>query len=91
MVIGLHRVWVDSLYHVRGAFHWNGSGRPDRTEVDAIGQRIDELLHDHEAATSEYRIHSFREDGEPNPAVLEDDNELWLQSGGLYRIRVNPL
>ena len=91
MVIGLHRVWVDTLYHVRGCLHWQDRGRPDRSEVNAIGQRIDELLHDYEGVTSEYQIHSFREDGEPNPEVVEDDGELWLQSGGLYRVRVNPL
>jgi hypothetical protein len=89
MVIGLYRVWVDTQYHVRGVFHWNGEGRPDREDVNAIGARIDELLHDHEAISSGWHFHSFREEPEPNPAVTEPNGELWLQSGGLYRIRVS--
>ena len=91
LAIGLTRVWVDTQHHVRGCFHWTGSGRPDRTEVNAIGARLDELLHDHEAVESGFHFHSFREEAEPNPATLEstpDGMQLWLQSGGLYRIRV---
>lgn len=91
MVIGLHRVWVDTQYHVRGVYHWRGSGRPDRTEVNAIGARIDALLHDSEATANGYRIHGFREEPEPNPAVTEPNGELWLQSGGLYRLRVSAV
>jgi hypothetical protein len=47
LVIGLNRIWGDMTYHVYGAFHWKGSGRPDRTEVNAIGERLYELLHGH--------------------------------------------
>ncbi len=89
MVVGLARVWVDTQYHVRGVFHWSGSGRPDRTDVTAIGERIDALLHDKEAQTATHHIHSFREEPEPNPAVSEPNGELWLQSGGIFRLRAS--
>lgn len=91
MVIGLFRVWADTTYHIRGVQHWRGSGRPDRTDVNAIGARLDALLHKHEVATATHQIHSFREEPEPTPAVTEANGELWLQSGGIYRLRVAAL
>jgi hypothetical protein len=91
MVIGLTRVWVDTSWHIRGVFHWRGSGRPDRTEVNAIGARLDALLHDHEASTTTMQMHSFREEPEPTPAVTEANGELWLQAGGIYRMRLSSL
>lgn len=91
MVVGLFRVWTDTTYHVRGVQHWRGSGRPDRTDVNAIGARLDALLHKHEATTATHMIHSFREEPEPVPAVTEATGELWLQSGGIYRLRVQTL
>lgn len=88
MVIGLFRVWTDCLYHVRGCDHVPAAAQvPDRTDVNAIGARIDALLHDQETSSSGFSIHSFREEGEPNPAQTERDGSLWMQSGGLYRIR----
>jgi hypothetical protein len=91
MVIGGHRVWADCTYHIRGVYHWRGSGRPDRTDVNAIGARLDTLLHFHEALTSAYQIHGFREEPEPTPVVLEGNGELWLQAGGVYRLRATAL
>jgi hypothetical protein len=91
VVIGLHRIWTDSLYHVRGVVHWQGGGQPDRAEVNAIGARIDALLHDHEETTSTIHVHSFEEESEPLPAVTEASGDLWLQSGGLYRIRASAI
>ena len=88
MVIGLFRVWTDCLYHVRGCDHVPAAAQvPDRTDVNAIGFRIDALLHDREVTSGGFSIHSFREEGEPSPAQTERDGSLWMQSGGLYRIR----
>jgi hypothetical protein len=89
MVIGLHRVWVDATYHIRGVSHWRGTGQPDRTEVNTIGARLDALLHDQESVTATHSIHSFREEPEPLPTIYEagSTNPVWLQSGGIYRIR----
>jgi len=90
-VIGLTRVWLDATYHVRGCVHWQGTGQPDRTEVNAIGAQLDVLLHNHEAATASLQVHSFREEPTPSPAQFEQNGELWLQSGGVYRIRAHAL
>jgi len=88
MVIGLFRVWTDCLYHVRGCDHMPAAAQvPDRTTVNAIGARIDALLHAQETSSGGFSIHSFREEGEPNPAQTERDGSVWLQSGGIYRIR----
>jgi hypothetical protein len=88
-VIGLYRVWVDTTYHIRVVQQWRGSGRPDRTDVNAAGDRLDELLHDHEAISGDYQFHVFREEPTPSPAVVEPGGELWLQSGGIFRVRAN--
>lgn len=90
MVVGLHRVWTDTTYHVYGVEHWRGGGRPDRTDVNAIGARIDELLHDTEQQTATHEFHSFREEAEPNPTVVVQ-GDVWLQSGGIYRVRSRSL
>jgi hypothetical protein len=88
-VIGLYRVWVDTTYHIRAVQQWRGSGRPDRTDVNAIGDRLDELLHGHEAISGSYQFHVFREEPTPSPAVVEPGGELWLQSGGIFWVRAN--
>ena len=85
MVVGLHRVWTDATYHVRGVQQWRGSGQPDRTEINAIGARIDALLHDHEQTSATLTFASWREEPTPTPASVEGDGSLWLQSGGVYR------
>jgi len=93
LTVGTHRVWADTTYHIRGADHWLGQGVPDRSTVNAIGARLDALLHSHsdQAATSDgtgtLTMHSVREDPEPIPATVEPDGTVWLQSGGVYRVR----
>lgn len=91
MVVGLHRVWVDTQWHIRGVEQWRGTGVPDRSNVNPIGARLDDLLHDHEEVTATHHFHSFREEPEPMPVVHEVNGEIWLQSGGLYRVRVTAL
>jgi hypothetical protein len=90
-VVGLSRVWLDSTFHVRAVEHWRGSGQPDRTTVNEIGARLEELLHDHEETTATLSVHSFREEPTPTPAVTEQNGELWLQSGGIYRLRAHAV
>jgi hypothetical protein len=90
-VVGLHRVWTDTTYHVRGAYKWDGGGVPDRTEVNAIGSRLDDLLHNHEELTTTIHVHSFREEPEPMPVFIDNDGKLWLQSGGVFRVRASAV
>jgi hypothetical protein len=90
LVVGLHRVWVDATYHIRAVEQWRGSGRPDRTTVNRIGGRIDQLLHAYEEQTDVLAVHSFREEPSPQPALVEN-NSLWLQSGGIFRVRAQTL
>lgn len=88
MVVGLHRVWSDMVFLVRGIVHWRGSGHLDWTEVRAIGDRIDTLLHGHEAVTAELQVHSFREE----PFVDETlEPDTFLHCGGLYRVRARAV
>ncbi len=88
MVVGLHRIWADLSFLVRGIVHWKGSGQPDWTDVRAIGDRLDTLLHDHEAVTAELQVHSFREESMTDE-TLEPD--LFLHCGGIYRVRARAL
>ncbi len=89
MVIGLHRVWTDMTFLVRGVVHWKSSGQPDYTDVRAIGDRIDTLLHDHEANTAELEVHSFRE--EPFDDETIESSDLFLHMGGVYRLRARAV
>jgi hypothetical protein len=88
MVVGLHRVWADLSFLVRGIVHWTGSVQPDWTTVRAIGDRIDTLLHEHEATTSELEVHAFREESFTDE-TLEPD--LFLHVGGIYRVRARAV
>ena len=88
-VIGLHRVWADLTFLVRGVVHWTGSGQPDWTDARAIGDRLDTLLHDHEEVTSELQVHSFRE--EPFTDETIESGDLFLAVGGVYRVRARAV
>ena len=88
MVVGLHRVWADLTFLVRGIVHWTGSGHPDWTTVREIADRIDTLLHDHEETTAELEVHSFREEAFVDE-TLEPD--LFLHAGGFYRVRARAV
>ena len=83
--VDLHRVWDDLTFLVRAVHHWEGSGAPDWTTVNDLAHRIDGLLHDHEEQTADLEIHSFREESFTD--ALVEGGELWLHSGGIYRVR----
>jgi hypothetical protein len=89
MVIGLHRIWDDLTFLVRAVHHWEGSGAPDWTTVNDLAHRVDTLLHDHEGQTADLEIHSFREESFTD--ALVENGELWLHSGGIYRVRCRSL
>jgi hypothetical protein len=89
MVIGLHRVWDDLTFLVRAVHHWEGSGAPDWTTVNDLAHRVDALLHGHEGQTADVEVHSFREESFTD--ALVENGELWLHSGGIYRVRCRSL
>jgi hypothetical protein len=89
MVVGLHRVWDDLSFLVRGIVHWRGSGQPDWSGVRAIGDRIDTLLHDNEAVTAELQVHSFREESFTDETI--ESGDLFLHVGGVYRLRARAV
>ena len=89
MVVGLARVWADLSFLVRGIVHWTGSGLPDWSEVRAIGDRIDALLHDHEGQNTEVQVHSFREETYTEETI--ESGDLFLHVGGIYRVRARAI
>jgi hypothetical protein len=88
--VNLFRVWDDLLYLVRGVVHWTGSGQQDWTDVQAIGDRLDVLLHKVTVVTSTLSLHAFREqsyvDEQPS-----SDGTTYMHCGGFYRIRAHAL
>jgi hypothetical protein len=88
-VVGLHRIWADLLFLVRGVAEHQGSESPDWSTVRAIGDRIDELLHDHEAITSELQVHSFREESWTDETI--ESGDYYLHCGGMYRVRARAV
>lgn len=89
MVVGLHRVWADLSFLVRGVVHWTGGGQPDWADARAIGDRIDTLLHDHEALTSELEVHAFREESWTDESI--EGGDLFLHCGGIFRVRARAV
>ena len=89
MVVGLHRVWADLSFLVRGIVHWTGRGIPDWAAARAIGDRVDALLHDHEGSDAAVSVHSFRE--EPFTDETVEGGDLFLHVGGIYRVRARAL
>jgi hypothetical protein len=83
-VIGLHRVWDDLTFLVRGI-----TQGPDWTTVREIGDRIDAILHDQEAQTADLEVHSFREESFTDETIEAGD--YYLHVGGIYRLRARSL
>jgi hypothetical protein len=87
--VGLYRVWADMTFLVRGIVHWRGSGQPDWSDAQAIGDRIDALLHDHEGSDAAVSVHAFRE--EPFDDETLESGDLFLHAGGIYRVRAQAV
>lgn len=89
MVVNLYRVWADLTFLVRAAVENQERGQPDWAEVRAIADRLDALLHKHEAATSDLEIHSYREESYTDETI--EDGKLYLHAGGIYRLRAHAI
>src|SRR6266566_5997604 len=88
--VGLYRVWDDLLYLIRGADHWTGSGQQDWTDVKAIADRLDVLLHKHSESTGTIQVDCFREQSYVDEQPLSGGGSR-LYCGGMYRIRCHAL
>ena len=88
--VNLFRVWDDLLYLIRGADHWTGSGQQDWTDVKAIADRLDVLLHKHSETTSTIQVDCFREQSYVDEQPLSGGGSR-LYCGGMYRIRCHAL
>jgi hypothetical protein len=89
MVVGLARVWANLSFLIRGIVHWRGGGQPDWTDVRAIGDRLDALLHDHEGDDGTVAVHSFREESYTDETI--ESGDLFLHVGGIYRVRARAV
>jgi len=88
MVVGLARVWANLTFLVRGIVHWRGTGHPDWTDVRAIADRLDTLLHDYEGTDGALQLHAFREESFTDETT--EGGALYLHAGGIYRVRARP-
>lgn len=89
MVVGLHRVWDDMLFLIRGIVEWSGSGAVDWTDAQAIADRLDQLLHRYEGQSATLGVHSFREESWSDETI--EGGKLYLHAGGMYRVRARAL
>lgn len=87
--VGLYRVLSTLAFLIRGVVHWQGSGAIDYSEVNAIGDRLDALLHDHEASTSTLQVAIYRE--ESWTAETVENGDVFLHCGGIYRVQAHAL
>ena len=87
--VGVFRVWGDLSFLVRGAVENHERGQPDWSEVREISDRIDALLHDHEASTSEIEFSSWREESFTDETI--EDSKLYLHAGGVYRVLAHAI
>src|SRR6266496_3411513 len=88
--VNLYRALSDLLYLVRGIDHWKGSGQQDWSTAQAIGNRLDVLLHKHSEATASIQVDIFREESFVDEQT-SSDGTTFLHCGGMYRIRTHAL
>ena len=84
------RVWADITFLIRGVVHWTGGGHPDWTTPRAIGDRLDALLQGYSTTTSAVALKVFREESFTEETVVEE-GDLFLQVGGVYRVRAQAV
>jgi hypothetical protein len=89
MAVGLHRVLNSLAFLIRGIVHWTGSGAIDYSEVNAIGDRLDALLHDHEASTSTLQVAIYREESWTSETI--EGGDTFLHCGGIFRVQAHAL
>ena len=89
MVVNLYRVWADLTFLVRAAVENSERGQPDWSEVREIADRLDALLHKHEANETNLEWHAFREESFTDETI--EGGKLYLHAGGIYRVRAHAV
>ena len=89
MVVNLYRVWADLTFLVRAAVENSERGQPDWSEVREIADRLDTLLHKHEANETNLEWHAFREESFTDETI--EGGKLYLHAGGIYRVRAHAV
>ena len=89
MVVNLYRVWADLTFLVRAAVENSERGQPDWSEVRSIADRLDVLLHKHEANETNLEWHAFREESFTDETI--EGGKLYLHAGGIYRVRAHAV
>jgi len=89
MVVNLYRVWADLTFLVRAAVENHERGQPDWSEVRSIADRLDALLHKHEANEANLEWHAFREESFTDETI--EGGKLYLHAGGIYRVRAHAV
>jgi hypothetical protein len=87
--VGLYRVWDSLLFLIRGIVHWQGSGAVDYSEVSAISDRLDALLHAHEASTATLQVAIYREESWTSETI--EGGDTFLHSGGMFRVLAHAI
>jgi hypothetical protein len=89
MAIGMHRVWSDLTFLVRGITE-GGGNPPDWAPVQAIANRIDAVLHRASGSTATIQVGEvWREEAFTDETIEGGDH--YLHAGGIYRAHVYAL
>lgn len=89
MVVNLFRVYANCTFLIRAAVENQERGQPDWSEVRSIADRIDTLLHKHEANETDLEWHSYREESFTDETI--ESGKLYLHAGGIYRVRAHAV
>lgn len=85
MVVEMHRIWSNITYLVRGV-----TRGPDWTEVQAIANRIDQLLHRANGSSTDVNVQQvYREETFTDETV--EGGDLYHHAGGIYRLLVQAI
>lgn len=82
-VVGMHRVWSELTYLVRGIARYNDD--PDWTTVGAIADRIENVLQEATTSSATATIYCVRR-LEPFTDETTEGGNYYLHAGGIYEL-----
>jgi hypothetical protein len=90
MVVSTRRVRANLSFLIRGIDHWTGSGLPDWTNVQAVADRLDTLLHGYEGNNGIVHVDIYRTESFTDETI-EGGGGVWLHAGGIYEVLTQGL